>query len=72
MSIAKFVFNDKLSVTSSLLALSITFRSYTQGGISTTEFPAKSCTSNIYFPVNEVPKPGLRVTAVCALNGKYN
>jgi len=41
-----------------------TFRSYTQGGILTTEFPAKSCTSNIYFPVNEAPKPGLRVTAV--------
>jgi len=45
--------------------LPTTFRSYTQGGILTTETPAKSCISNIYFPFNKAPKPGLRVACCC-------
>ncbi len=39
----------------------ITFRSYTQAGIFTTEPPTKNCTSNIIFIVNKAPRPCLRV-----------
>ena len=38
--------------------------SYTQAGISTAELHARRCISLYYFPVNEAPKPDLRVGAV--------
>jgi hypothetical protein len=40
-------------------------KSYPQGGIFTTELPAKSCYSNIILSVKKVPKPVLRIANVC-------
>jgi len=37
------------------LPLAITFRSYKQAGIFTTEPPTKNCTSNIRFPASQAP-----------------
>ena len=38
--------------------------SYTQDGILPDELPTKSCLLKFKFPVNEPPKPGLRVAEV--------
>ena len=46
------------------LMLPTTFRSYTQGGILTTELPTKCCSSNILFTFYKVSKPDLRIAVV--------
>jgi len=56
-----------LSITA-VISLPITFRSYTQAGIFTTESHAKNCVLIYYFHFNKAPKPGLRVGAVMARN----